>query len=143
MMVTSLVGTGLQVMGGIEQARGQAAGYQYREAQAQRQAFNARTAADQTDAFLRDELAVTLGNIAAIRAAAGVGADSPTGQAIIAKEQDISDRQRRIKVGNIQSQADQSEADARYFNFAASNALSTGYLGAFGKGLKTLSGIGR
>ncbi len=142
-VATTLASAGLQVAGGISKARGEAAGYQYKEAQAQRQAFAARTAADQTDAGLRDELSVTLGNIAAIRAAAGVGADSPTGMAIEDRNATISDRQRRIRVGNYMTQADQSDADARYFNYAAGSALETGYLNAFGTGLKSLSGLSR
>jgi len=142
-VATTLASTGLQVAGSIQQARAAAAGYQYKEAQAQRQAFAARTAADQTDAALRDELNLTLGNIEAIRAAAGVGRDSPTGIAVAEREAEVSDRQRRIRVGNLLSQADQFDADARYFNSAAGSALSTGYLGAFGTGLKSLSGLGR
>ncbi len=114
-VATQLASTGLQVAGGMSRAKGEAAGYQFKEAQAQRTARAARTSADQTDAFLRDELNTTLATIDAIRAVSGVGMDSPTGAAIASRESEVSDRQRRIKVGNQIMQAQEPESGAAYY----------------------------
>ncbi len=141
-MVFSLASAGLSVASGIEQGQATSAAYKQKEADAQRVAFAAKTAADQTDSELRDELHVTLGNIDAIRAAAGVGADSPTGQAIRERETEVSDRQRRIRVGNLLSQADQSTADAAFYNSSASSALGMGLLSGLAGGFKSLSARG-
>jgi hypothetical protein len=132
---------GAQVGGELTKAKGQAEGYAHQEAQSQAKARAARTAADETDAALREELATALGNIAAIRAAAGTDMSSPTAQAIVAEETRVSDRQRRIKVGNLTSQATQSERDASYYRSAQSTAMSTGYLSAIGVGAKGISGL--
>ncbi len=140
-MAFTLASAGLSVASGISQGQGQAAAYKAKEAAAQRQAFDARTAADQTDSALRDELHITLGNIDAIRAAAGIDSTSPTGQAIAENEAKVSDRQRRIRVGNLLSQADQSEADARYYNSAAGSALGMGLLGGVASGFNKLSAL--
>lgn len=137
----TLASAGLSVASGAMQGKATAAGYAQKESQAQRTAFAARTAADQTDSQLRDELSITLGNIDAIRAAAGVGADSPTGQAIRERETTVSDRQRRIKVGNLISQADASDSDALFYRSAQSSALGLGWLSGFAGAMKSLSGL--
>lgn len=142
-VATTIAGTGLQVAGGLSRAKGEAAAYQHKEAQAQREARAARIAADQTDAFFRDELNTTLATIDAIRASSGVNVDSPTGQALRARETEVSDRQRKIKVGNLRMQADQSERDSAFYRYAAGRTLKTGYLDAFGTGIKGLAGLRR
>lgn len=138
----TLASAGLSVASGVMQGQGQAAAYRAKEAQAQRTAFDARVAADQTDSQLRDELTVTLGNIDAIRAAAGVGADSPTGDAIRAKQTQVSDAQRRIRVGNLQSQADQAASDALFYHSAAGNALELGIFSGLAGGFNKLTYAG-
>lgn len=138
----ALGGTGLQTAGEVSKGRGQAAGYQFQEAQAQRKAAATRTAADQTDAAYREELTTTLGNIGAIRAAAGVDPSSPTTAAIMEHETMISDRNRTIKVGNLTSQAESYDDSAEYYRYAAESALDTGYLSAFGTVIKGLGGAG-
>lgn len=137
----------LQAYGSAESTRATAEGkareYEFKAQQAERQARAARTAADQTDAFLRDELTTTLGNIEAIRAAGGVAAGSPTSEAILAREEDVSERQRRIKVGNIKAQAAESEEGARFYRDAATRSLKaadSADLGFFGS---VLGGLGR
>lgn len=135
----ALGSTGLTVAQGVMQGKATAAGYAQKESQAQRTSFAARTAADQTDSALRDELSITLGNIDAIRAAAGVGSDSPTGLAIAGEQGTISDRQRRIKVGNLTSQADQAASDATYFKAAQSSALDMGWVTGIAGGFNKLS----
>lgn len=137
----ALAGTGLQIMGGLQGAAAQEAGYRHAEAQAERRALAARTAADQTSAFMREELNTTLGNIMAIRAAAGVTSDSPTGLAILEGQREESNTQRLIKVGNLKAQASMSDADAAFYRFAAGSAMQSGYLNAFGRGLSGISSM--
>lgn len=134
---------GLEVVGGLLEAKGKAEGYKYSEEKARRQAAAARTAADETTAQLTDELSTTLGNIQAIRAAAGADSASPTALAIMGKETEVAERQRRIQVGNLYAQAEQSELDRRYFRSAASSALLAGTVGAFARGAKTLAATGK
>ncbi|BEV44423.1 hypothetical protein [Afipia carboxidovorans] len=136
----SLAGAGLSAAGEISKARGQAAGYQFQEAQAQRKAAAARVAADQTDAALREELTTTLGNIGAIRAAAGIDPSSPTTDAIMQRETLISDRNRMIKVGNLNSQAEANDDAAGYYRYAAESAMNTGYMSAFASVIKGIGG---
>lgn len=138
--VLGFVGTGLSMIGGMQSASMQAAGYRHAEAQAQIRALNARTAADQTSAFMRDELQTTLGNIYAIRAAAGAGS-SPTEMALVEREREESERQRLIKTGNLRSQASASENDAAFYRYAAGSAMQSGMFSALGRGLSGFSGI--
>jgi hypothetical protein len=133
----------LSAFGSITEAQGKAAGYRQAEDKAQRQAMAARTAADQTDTALREELATTLGNIASIRAAANIDPTSPTGLAIAEEERRQSERQRLIRTGNLRAQATQSDRDASFNRYAASNAMTSGYINAFSQGIKGLSGLGR
>lgn len=139
----SLGATGLQIMGGLSDAEGKAAGYRQQQDKAQRLSRSAKTAADETDAQLREELLVTLGNMNAIRSAAGQDSSSPTTLALEAEEIKQSDRQRRIKTGNLQAQAAQYDRDALYFGYAGSSALGTGYLNAFSTGIKSLAGLSK
>lgn len=136
----SLAGTAMTAAGDISKARGQATGYQFQEAQAQRKAAAARVAADQTDVAYRENLTTTLGNIGAIRAAAGVDPSSPTTDAIMQHETMISDRARMVKVGNLNSQAESDDQAASYYQYAANSALNTGYMSAFASVLKGVGG---
>lgn len=139
----SLGSAGLQIMGGLTEAQGKAAGYRHDQDRAQRLAMAARTAAYETDANLREEMLRTLGQISAIRSAAGHDPSSPTGMAIEAEETRQSDRQRRIKVSNLESQATQYDRDASFFGYAASHALDVGRLKAFSTGLTSLAGLAK
>ena len=138
----SIGSAGLQIMGGMSAAQGQSAAYQYQQERAQRMQRNALIQADQTDAHLRKELASTLGNISAIRAAAYTDSTSPTQLAVEDEEMKVSGRERQIRVGNLRSQAESYAADAEYFGYAASQAMSTGWMNAFSTGIKTLAGMG-
>lgn len=121
---------------------GEKAGQDFMADQATRAAALGRVKADQTDVAMRDELATTLGNIDVIRAAANVDPLSPTGQAIRAKEQEVSDRQRTTAVSNIRAQADEKDAEARYRKTAGKYALAGGIVSGGSKILKGVSGMG-
>lgn len=111
---------------GIIGAQGAAAGQKWEAQKAQRAAEVGRVRANQIDATYRDELNSTIANIRAIRASSGASVGSPTGMAIEADQQRISDRDRKIEVGNQRMQANQDEADAKFRKSAAKNALFGG-----------------
>lgn len=112
--------------GSLIGAFGEKAGQDYEAAKSKRAAEVGRVQADQIDASYREELNSTISNIRAIRASAGVGANSPTGMAIEAKQQKTSDRDRRIDVGSKRMQATQDDADAKFRKSAAKTALFGG-----------------
>lgn len=113
-------------LSGIIGAVGQYQAGNYAAAQSKRAAEVGRVQADQIDASYRDELNSTLANIKAIRSSAGVGMDSPTGQAFDAAQVKKSDRDRIIDVGSKRMQATQDENDAKFRKSAARMSLIGG-----------------
>jgi hypothetical protein len=69
-----------------------------------------------------------LGNIDAIRAAAGADPTSPTSYALKDRTAAIGDRNRSTAVDSILAQAQQDEADANYMKQAGDFALTSSYL---------------
>lgn len=116
----------LGLAGSLVGTVGQYQGQQYAADQSKRAAQVGRIQADQIDANYRDELNSTLSNIRAIRASAGVGANSPTGMAVEAKQETTSDRDRQIEVGSKRMQANQDEADAKFRKSSAKWSLIGG-----------------
>lgn len=104
----------------------------YQEAQAEQAADIARIQGDQLDTQYRDELASTIANIRAIRASTGASPDSPTSRAIIAREERVSNRQRRTAVGSKRLQASQYELDADIFRTGARASLLAGGISSLG-----------
>lgn len=98
----------------------------FEAAKSKRAATVGKIQADQIDASYRDELNSTISNIRAIRASSGVGANSPTGMAIEADQERISNRDRRIDVGSKRMQAKQDEDDAKFRKSAAKVSLIGG-----------------
>lgn len=113
-------------LSGIVGAVGQYQAGNHAAAQSKRAAEVGRVQADQIDASYRDELNSTLSNIKAIRSSAGVGSDSPTGQAIEAGQVKTSNRDRIIEVGSKRMQATQDDADAKFRKSAAKLSLFGG-----------------
>jgi len=111
---------------GIIGAMGQSAGQKWEAAKAKRAAEVGKVQADQIDAQYRDELNSTIANIRAIRSSSGASINSPTGLAIEADQQKISDRDRKIDVGSRRMQATQDEADAKFRKSAAKASLFGG-----------------
>jgi hypothetical protein len=133
-----LVGVGFQVAGALAKGKGSSDSLSFQSDQAARNARAGRVAADQTDAALRDELETTVGHIRAIRASAGMS-ESPTSEAIIDKESEVSDSQRRIKVGNMRAQADEDDRSAAFLRRAGRSTLNLSYLSGAGIGIKGMS----
>ncbi len=98
------------------------------------QAGLARVQANQTDTAYREDLMSTISNIRAIRASVGVGADSPTGQAIEARQEQLSDRNRLTDVtGKRLTAASQDRAAGAY--------QTAGAISLFGGAAKGLSSL--
>jgi hypothetical protein len=128
----------LGLAGSLVGAFGQSQASNYQADQSKRAAQVGRVQADQIDASYRDELNSTISNIKAIRASAGVDPNSPTGMAIDAKQQQTSDRDRRIEVGSKRMQAAQDDADAKFRRSSAKWAL----FGGAATGLAKFAGSG-
>lgn len=127
------------VAGGIGKAASEKAGMDFKASQDKVQARNAEIAADQTDAQMRENLAITLGHIKAVRASAGTDPFSPTGDALLEGEKDTSDRERLIRVSNLEGQAAESRRSADFHRQAGRAALLYGSIGAVGSGAKMLA----
>lgn len=133
-------GLALDAGSSIIKGHGDAAAQEFQAGRDRRAAEIGRIKADQTDTQLREELSTTLGMIDVTRAAANADPLSPTGLAIKAEERRVSDRDRRIRVGNIRAQAAEDDASARYRDSAAKTALLGGYVSAGAKVFKGISG---
>ena len=136
--VSSIASTGLSAIGLVTKSQGENAADQAQAARLDQAAQYGRAAADETDAQLRENLAVQLDNIDVVRAAAGIDPSSPTTAALRDRTTQIADRARSIQVGNIRAQADQNSADADYLRSAGAYALK---IGQFNAGAAIAKGI--
>lgn len=93
---------------------------------ADRAADFGRLQASLTDASMNETLNSTLGHIQTIRAAGGIDATSPTGQAIAGHETKLADRKRQIALLGINSQVAEDEASAVYLRESAKFSLAQG-----------------
>jgi phage I-like protein len=118
--------------------QGQQAADDFKAAQQERAATYGRLKAQQTDAQMIEQTNTQLGNIDAIRAAAGADPTSPTSYALKDRTAALSNRNRSITVDNILAQAASDEADANYMRQAGDYALTSSFVNAgmdIGKGL--------
>ena len=111
-------------------AYGQSQAQRYAATVAERDAMVAKTQAAETDTQLREEMNRTLARISTIRANATVGLDSPTTQAVMDEQRRIADRERRIRVGNLDMEARAKRDEAAFRRSAANMALVGGGLDA-------------
>lgn len=117
---TPFVAAGLA---GAIRGYGEYQGKSYEASKAKRAGEIARVQADQIDAQYREELSSTISNIRAIRASAGVGANSPSERAYIAEQERVSSRERRIVAGGKRMQANQYDSDSRFLRRSARFSL--------------------
>lgn len=129
----------MNIAGGVAESAGAAKGEAFKGQEAATAARYGKIAAAETDTNIREELKTTVANIRAIRASAGIDPDSPTTAAILANEGRISERERRIRVGNIMAQAASDKRAAQFYKSAAPNTFLYGTLGAFGSGFTSLA----
>lgn len=139
------ISTGFQVAGSVAGAYGQKQGADQAAYAAQRRVEAGKLKALQTDTALREELASTIGNIEAVRAAANTNPNSPTIMAIKQNTRGRMDEDRKRQVGNIESQVAQDQAAVRFYRSYGRRAMVGGLLTAGGQlasaGAKSIAGI--
>ena len=124
----SLAATGFTMLGEYTKSRAEAGAEKFKAEQLEQQAQYGDLKAQQTNAQMTQRLAVTLGHIDAVRAAAHTDATSPTGAAVRGYREELGEQQKEITVENILQQSRRDEADAAYMRSNASNALLGGDL---------------
>lgn len=139
--IAGIAGTVLKVGAGIGGAAADARAQGFKAEQAATAARYGKIAAAETDAALRQELSGVLGSIRSIRASSGIDPNSPTTEAILARESAISEGQRRTQIANILGQVASDEASAAYLKKASRDTFLYGTLGAFGQGFSSLSSM--
>lgn len=136
----SLASVGLSAYGDVTKSQGVNAADQARASQLERAADRGRTAAVETGGQMTEALNITLGNIAAVRAAAHTDITSPTSAAVLDQQQSRGERTRDISVENLMAQAEENDASAHYMRQAGAYALSQGKFSAFATILKGAGG---
>lgn len=135
----SLASMGFSAASSVMQGEGNAAADTYKAETLDRAAQYGTLKGTQTNAQLTKNLAISLGTLDAVRAAARTDPTSPTGAAVRDYVEQTGTEQKNIKVDSIMAQAQEDEANAAYLRNASKTALLGGDLGAVGDVLK---GIG-
>lgn len=118
----------------VKQGQAQSTALKFQQQQQEQREQQLRTRAMQDEAARREELASNLSTIEAIRAGRGLSQTSPTALVIRDDVTDSAIDAMRVSRLNILNGADSARQSAEQDGNAASNALTTGYLGA-GKSL--------
>ncbi len=127
---TSIASIGLSTYATLLKAQGAATADQYQADRLEKAAEYGDLKATQTGAQMTRNLNTVLGNIDAVRAAAGNDPTSPTGAAVRDNQEQIGTEQRTIAVGNINAQSLQERSDAAFYRQASSDALLSGNISA-------------
>ena len=138
--VASLASVGLSAASKGVQAQGVAEGDEFKAQQLDEAATYGELKAQQTNAQLTRNLAVTLGNIDAVRAAGHGDPSDPSNAAVRDYVEETQTTAKNTQVDTIMQQARQDEAGAAYERDAASSALLAGDLSIGGTILGGLSG---
>jgi len=136
----SLASAGLSAYSTLLQGQGTASADQYQATKLESAATYGALKAVQTGGQMSRHLNQTLGNIDAVRAAAGTDPTSPTGAAFRDNQEQLGTDQRTTTVDSILAQSMQDRNDASYYRSAASNALFASGISA---GAGILKGIGQ
>lgn len=126
----SIASIGLQTYATLLKAQGTATADTYQADRLDKAAEYGDLKATQTGAQMTRNLNTTLGNIDAVRAAAGADPNSPTGQVVRDNQETIGDTNRGIVVGSIEAQSIQDRSDAAFYRKASSDALLSGDISA-------------
>lgn len=126
----SIASLGLSAYSTILKGQGAKSGADFRAAQSERAATYGILKANQTGGQLLEQENTQLGNIDAIRAAAGTDPTSPTSYAIKDRQEFLGDRNRSTTVNSILAQSQQDQADANYLRSAGDFALKSSYVAA-------------
>lgn len=138
----SLMSIGLSAYSTLLQSQGTADADEYQAAKLDNAAKYGDLKAAQVGGQMTRSLNTTLGNIDAVRAAAGADPTSPTGAAVRDNQEAIGSEQRDITVNSILQQSRQQRDDAAYYRSAAENALFAGKIGAAAGIAKGIAGLG-
>jgi hypothetical protein len=128
----SLAATGFKMLGDYTTSRAEAGADVYKAELLEQQAQYGQLKADQTNAQMTKRLAVTLGHIDAVRAAAHTDPTSPTGVAVRGEREELGTEAKNITVENILQQKRMDEANAAYMRSQSSNALLSGNISMLG-----------
>jgi hypothetical protein len=129
---TSMAATGFKMLADYTSSRAEAGADVYKSELLQQQAQYGELKATQTNAQMTRRLAVTLGHIDAVRAAAHTDPTSPTGAAVRGEREMELGTQKEITVENIMQQARMDESNAAYMRSQSSNALLSGNIAMLG-----------
>lgn len=140
--VASIAGIGLQAEGSMMKAEGEKAGDDFAAGRAERAAEFGKVQADLTDATMRENLNTTLGHIESVRAAGNIDPTSPTTQAILDRDQLVSDRLRTAKLASINAQVTEDQLSADYLKKAGNYALKLGKVDAMAKVFSGVAKVG-
>lgn len=135
----SLGSMGLQFYSSILQGQGQQASDDYQAQKLEEAATYGDLKAVQTSAQMTRNLNQTLGNIDAVRAAAGTDPSSPTGQAIRSSQEAIGNANKAITVNSITAQSLQDRNDAAYYQAKGNRDMLAGIISGGAGILKGLS----
>jgi hypothetical protein len=138
----SLMSIGLSAYSTILQSQGVASADEFQASKLESAATYGELKAVQTGGQMTRQLNQTLGNIDAVRAAAHVDPNSPTGAAFRDDQEAQGIQQRTTTVDSILAQATQDRNDAAYYKQAASDALFAGDISAAAGIAKGLAGLG-
>jgi hypothetical protein len=146
---SSIAATGLKAYGDQTQAAGQNAADLYKAASLEKSAEYGRVKAQETGAAEEENLAIQLGNVDAVRAAAHDDPTSPTGVAVRDYAERVGLRNISIQQESDLAQSEQDEADAAYLRQSGKVALLQGNVsamadiaGAFAKAIPIPGGGG-
>lgn len=126
----SLASAGLSAYSTLLQGQGTANADEYQAEKLNAAATYGDLKAVQTGGQMTRNLNTTLGNIAAVRAAANADPNSPTGVAFSENQENLGTEQKTITVDSILAQSNQDRSDANYYQSAASSALFSSDIGA-------------
>src|SRR5215472_13445471 len=136
----SLAATGFKMLGDYVGSRAEAGADVYKAEVLEQQAQYGELKATQTNAQMTKNLAITLGHVDAVRAAAHTDPSSPTGAAVRGEIEATGQMKKEITVENIMQQVRMDEANAAYLRTSASNALLAGDVAMAGDLFSGLSG---
>jgi hypothetical protein len=136
----SLAAMGFTMLGEYTSSRGTAAAEKFRAEELEQQAQYGDLKATQTNAQMTERLAVTLGHIDAVRAAAHTDLSSPTGAAVRGEREMLGTEAKEVTVENILQQSRMDEANAAYMRSNASNALLSGDIAMIGTAFSGAAG---
>jgi hypothetical protein len=139
----SLAATGYKMLGDYTSSRAEAGADVYKSELLEQQAQYGRLKADQTNAQMTRNLAISLGHLDAIRAAGHGDPSSPTSVAVRGFKEEVGTEEKGITVENILQQSRMDEANAAYLRTQSSNILLAGDIGMAGDFFSGLSGAAK